>query len=231
VLNALSSALKRELDHSLTAFELDPAIRCVVIAGSGDKAFSAGGDIHEMAATTPQEMAQRQESANRLLWRIANLRMPVIGAINGLAYGGGAYLASTFDIRLGCENTKFRFLAAQYGQLNSTWTLPTIVGWARAKELIFTGRTVHPEEAHRLGLLNELIPAKDLMESCIAMATRIAGNSAASVELSKRLLNEGLGRSFRQMCEAEIAVISRELVPTPVAQGFEGFLARGQTNY
>ena len=78
--------------------------------------------------------------------------------MNGLAFGGAAVLASSLDMRIGCEHTKFRFLAAAYGRINSTWTLPNQVGWPIAKELLFSARVVEAEEAYRIGLLNHLVP-------------------------------------------------------------------------
>ena len=89
---------------------------------------------------------------------------PLIGAINGLAYGGAALLSSTLDLRIGCERTQFRFLAASYGRVNSTWSLPLLVGLPKAKELLYTGRVVAAEEAERIGLLNQIVPAARLIE-------------------------------------------------------------------
>src|SRR5437867_3267173 len=136
VLNALSYDLARELDEALTGFEDDANVRCVVVTGAGEKAFSAGADIKEMAAADPQVLAERQRDRSKWTWHLANLKVPTIGAMNGLAYGGGAVLASSLDLRIGCERSRFRFLAASYGRLNSTWSLPVLVGWPRAKELL-----------------------------------------------------------------------------------------------
>ena len=84
--------------------------------------------------------------------------------MNGLAYGGAGVLASSLDMRVGCEHASFRFLAAAYGRINSTWTLPNQVGWPIAKELLFSGRVVEAEEAHRIGLLNHLVPCAQLRD-------------------------------------------------------------------
>ena len=92
-------------------------------------------------------------------WHLATLKKPTIGAINGLAYGGAALLSSSLDIRIGCERSSFRFLAATYGRINSTWTLPMVVGWARAKELLYTARVVSADEALQIGLLNKIVPS------------------------------------------------------------------------
>ena len=109
------------------------AIGCVVLTGAG-RAFSAGGDIHEQRE---HDRMYSQEELDRMrtygpLFDIGVCKKPTIGMMNGLAYGGAAVLASSLDMRIGCEGTKFRFLAAAYGRINSTWTLPNQIGWPMA---------------------------------------------------------------------------------------------------
>jgi enoyl-CoA hydratase/carnithine racemase len=226
VLNALSYDLARELEAAVTALEEDPEVRCVVITGAGEKAFSAGADIHEMAGLSQEELERRQRE--RAVWtqHLANLKLPTIGALNGLAYGGAALLSSSLDLRIGCERTKFRFLAASYGRINSTWTLPVVVGYARAKELLYTARVVEAEEAARIGLLNKLVPSEQLRDAAIEMGRQIAANTPEMVQGIKRMLNEGIGRSWSEMYEAERTALSTTLKPAPVAEGFKEFLGR-----
>lgn len=226
VLNALSVALRRELDEALTRMENDPGIRAVVITGAGKKAFSAGADIHEMASATPEESVRRDEHRTNFSWHVANLKLPTIGAINGLAYGGAALLASSLDIRIGCERTRFRFLAAQYGRLNSTWTLPLVVGWARAKELIYTARVVEAEEAARIGLLNQVVASDQLLDAAVEMGRQIAKNVPACVQGAKALLNKDIGRSWQAMQRAEDEAMTTQIKPSPVEVGFAEFLSR-----
>src|SRR3978361_2479784 len=108
--------------------------------------------------------------------------------MNGLAYGGAAWLSSSLDMRVGCDATKFRFLAAAYGRINSTWTLPNQVGWPVAKELLFTARVVGAEEAYRIGLLNHLVPRAQLRAKTMEIAGMIAGNHRAAVMAIKALM-------------------------------------------
>lgn len=232
VLNALSFALRDELRRAVTAMEERPDIRSLVITGAGDRAFSAGDDIHEMASLAPERLSLFQAGMMDFNWRLANLKVPTIGAINGLAYGGGALLASSFDIRIGCERTKFRFLAAQYGRLNSTWSLPLIVGWAKAKELIYTGRVVDAEEALQIGLLNKLVPSDQILQSAREMAEQIARNSPLIVQGAKRLLNQNPGRSWQEMYDSEIDAVTSHLKPVDsIAESFGKFLAaKGRNN-
>jgi len=131
---------------------------------------------------------------------IASSAKPTTGMMNGPAYGGAAVLSSSLDMRNGCEGTKFRFLAAAYGRINSTWTLPNQVGWPMAKELLFSARVVEAEEAYRIGLLNHLVPRARLREKTMEIARMIAGNHGASVLGVKALLlrqhGEGLEREW-----------------------------------
>jgi 2-(1,2-epoxy-1,2-dihydrophenyl)acetyl-CoA isomerase len=225
-LNALSFGLMRELDEELTQLEEDEAIKAVVLTGAGERAFSAGADIHEMAGLGASELAERQAFRNHATWHIASFAKPLIGAINGLAYGGAALLSSTLDIRIGCERTRFRFLAASYGRVNSTWSLPLLVGLPKAKELLFTGREVEADEAARIGLLNHVVPATDLRSAAVHIAEAIAKNDARMVQGIKRLLHEDIGLGWRERYDNEEQARATWLTSAPPREGFKDFLAR-----
>ncbi len=225
-LNALNFGLARDLDEELTRIENDDAVQVVVITGAGDRAFSAGADIYEMVGLSAEQLAARQEFRNRSTWHIATFRKPIIGAINGLAYGGAALLSSMLDIRIGCERTTFRFLAANYGRANSTWSLPIIVGMAKAKELLYTGRLVKADEAERIGLLNQIAPSGELRETAIGMAQTIAKNDARMVQGIKRLLHEDIGMSWRDRYDNEKKARESWLTPIHPREGFKEFLSR-----
>src|SRR5437660_106922 len=222
-LNALSFGLVQELDEELTRLEDDDAIKAVILTGAGDRAFSAGADIHELAGLSSEELAGRQEFRNHVNWHIATFAKPLIGAINGLAYGGAALLSSTLDIRIGCERTKFRFLAASYGRVNSTWSLPLLVGMPKAKELLYTGRDVLVDEAVRIGLLNQAVPAAELRDTALAMAAAIAKNDARMVQGIKRLLHEDIGMPWRERYDNEEEARATWLTAAPVREGFKDF--------
>ncbi len=149
-LNALSYPLVRELDDALTQYEADADIKAVILTGAGDRAFSAGADIHEMAGLSSEELATRQDVRGRATWHVATFGKPLIGAINGLAYGGAALLSSTLDLRIGCEHTAFRFLAASYGRVNSTWSLP-LVAAAPGRAAEGEGAALHRQDRHCRG--------------------------------------------------------------------------------
>jgi enoyl-CoA hydratase/carnithine racemase len=225
-LNALSFGLMQELDAELTLIENDDTLQVVVLTGAGERAFSAGADIHEMAGLSAAELAERQTFRNTATWHIASFAKPIIGAINGLAYGGAALLSSTLDLRLGCERTSFRFLAASYGRVNSTWSLPVLIGLPKAKELLYTGRVVHAEEAEKIGLLNQIVPAAKLRESTLDMARMIAGNDARMVQGIKRLLHEDIGLGWHERYENEEQARATWLTSSHPREGFKDFLRR-----
>lgn len=227
VLNALSRNLYRELDEVVTEMEEDSDIRAVIFTGQGERAFSAGADIHEMARLAEDPNPPPPDPNRRnYAWHIGECRKPTIGALNGLAYGGAAVMASSFDIRVGCERTRFRFLAVSYGRVNSTWSLPMQVGWPMAKELLFTARVVEAEEAHRIGLLNHLVPSDKLMDKALEIARQIAGNDPRMVQGVKELMIQDVGAGWREMYDNELEAQAGKLSPTSVEEGFKEFLDR-----
>ena len=225
-LNALSFPLMTEVEAALCEYEADDAIKAVILTGAGDRAFSAGADIHEMAGLSSEELAVRGETRGRISWHIANYSKPLIGAINGLAYGGAALLSSSLDLRIGCEKTQFRFLAASYGRVNSSWSLPALVGIPKAKELLYTGRVVAAEEAERIGLLNQIVPSGNVREAAVEMAQMIAKNDARMVQGIKRLLHEGMGLDWQGRYDLEDEARATYLSAGHPREGFKDFLAR-----
>ena len=225
-MNALSFGLMQELHHELTRIETDADMKVVVLTGAGERAFSAGADINEMAGMGAEELAERQAFRSEATWYMATFPKPIIGAINGLAYGGAALISSTLDIRLGCERTEFRFLAASYGRVNSTWSLPLLVGLAKAKELLYTGRVVGHDEAEHIGLLNQVLPAESLLPSALDMAQSIANNDARMVQGIKRLLHEDIGLSWRERYDKEARARDTWLTSGHPRDGFKAFLSR-----
>ena len=230
VLNAMNRQLNYELHDAVVKANADDEIGCIVITGAGDRAFSAGGDIHEQRVDA-REMTEEERNRNSAIstqraYDISASPKPVIGMMNGLAYGGGSVLASSLDFRLGCENTSFRFLAAAYGRINCTWTLPNQVGWPMAKELLFSGRVVEAEEAYRIGLLNHLVPASELRAKTMEIAVSIANNRHESVMGMKELLLKDMGTDLRQMWENERWFTTEKVEGYGVEAAFTEFLSR-----
>ena len=230
VLNAMNHRLNDELYDAVRESNSNDGVGCIVITGSGERAFSAGGDIHEQRVDAV-ELTEEQREANsarysQQMYDIAASPKPVIGMMNGLAYGGGAVLASCLDMRVGCENTKFRFLAVAYGRINSTWTLTNQVGWPTAKEFLFTGRVVEADEAYRVGLLNHLVPSSELRAKTMEIAATIAGHRPESVIGIKQILLQDKASDMRQMWENERDYTTNVVKGYGVEQAFPEFIAR-----
>ncbi|PPR61871.1 MAG: Short-chain-enoyl-CoA hydratase [Alphaproteobacteria bacterium MarineAlpha4_Bin2] len=230
VLNAMNTQLNGELHDAIAATNGDHDIGCIVITGSGEKAFTAGGDIHEQrendAKFSEADLDAKRELYMNGAYEISTSKKPTIGMMNGLAYGGGAVLASSLDMRIGCEDTKFRFLAAAYGRINSTWTLPNQVGWPMAKELLFSARIVEAEEAYRIGLLNHLVPKTELRQKTMELAKIIAGNHTGAVTGVKELMLRGLGEDLRTQWEHEIDYGKNVMRGAKAEDAFPDFIAR-----
>jgi 2-(1,2-epoxy-1,2-dihydrophenyl)acetyl-CoA isomerase len=225
-LNAMNYELACDLDKELTRIENDDEVRVVILTGAGPRAFSSGGDIIQMVGMTAEDLAARSESRSQINWHIATFAKPILGAINGLAYGAGAMLSTMLDIRIGCELTEFRFLAARYGRVNSTWSLPLLVGMAKTKELLYTGRAVKAEEAERIGLLNQVVPSGQLRDRAIEMAQLICENDGRMVQGIKRLLHENMGRPWRERYDSEQKARKTSLKSNHPREGFKEFLDR-----
>ena len=239
VLNAMNRQLTEELHDAVRQANDDSEIGCIVITGADTHprvpAFSAGGDIHEQredqaalnsGTLTREDMDERAARRQRGGYELSAADKPVIGMINGLAYGGGAVLSSSLDIRIGSDAARFRFLAAAYGRINSTWTLTNQVGWPQAKELLFTARIVEAEEAYRIGLLNHVVPTYRLRQKTMEVATEIATNDIPSVIGIKRLLLQHMGEDLEQQWANEKYFTSEVLRGTLAEEAFPEFLAR-----
>ncbi len=229
-LNAMNRQLSTELHDAVKQMEADEAIGCIVITGAGDRAFSAGGDIHEQRENdrlyTQEELDARGATRSRGSYEISACAKPTIGMMNGLAYGGAAVLASSLDMRIGCEHSRFRFLAAAYGRINSTWTLPNQVGWPIAKELLFSARVVEAEEAYRIGLLNHLVPCGQLREKTLELATMIANNRRDAVMGVKALLLQHMGHNLEEQWAAERDYTTHVVRGAKAEEAFPDFIAR-----
>src|SRR6185295_12081771 len=219
-LNAMNAQLSAELHEAVKRMSADDEVGCIVITGAGNRTFSAGGDIHEQRENdrryTQAELDARTAVRARGSYEISACPKPTIGMINGLAYGGAGVLASSLDMRVGCEHASFRFLAAAYGRINSTWTLPNQVGWPIAKELLFSGRVVEAEEAHRIGLLNHLVPCAELR----------AKNKRESVMGVKALMLQDLGRSLEEQWANERSYTTTVMRGAKAENAFPDFIAR-----
>ena len=229
-LNAMNHRLSTELHDAVLQMNADDEVGCIVITGAGTRAFSAGGDIHEQRENdrkySQAELDERNAVRLRGSYEISASAKPTIGMMNGLAYGGAGVLATSLDMRVGCEHASFRFLAVAYGRINTTWTLPNQVGWPIAKELLFSGRIVEAEEAHRIGLLNHLVPCAQLRDKTLELGTMIAKNRRESVMGIKALMLEHMGCTLEEQWQNEVDYTHSVFRGAKADQAFPEFIAR-----
>ena len=236
-LNAMNVDVISELSKMLDILAADDSIKVVIVTGAGERSFCAGADISYMVNIDPIQAERYATSAQDLINRIDRLEKPVIAAVNGFALGGGCELAMACDIRIASSNAKIGQPEVTIGippGWGGTQRLMRLIGPAKAKELIFTGKMIMADEAYQLGLVNKVISLgpedklppevlkgdavkekerageiakilnKKLMDECIALAKEIAKNSFVAVKVSKKLINRGMDTDLETGLRLEI---------------------------
>jgi len=207
VMNALNKTTWADLRAAFEDARDDAAVRGVILTGAGNKAFIAGADISELARVTAFEAEQSSRFGQGVLDLIENLGKPVIAAINGFALGGGCETAMACTIRIAVDAAKFGQPEVKLGLLpggGGTQRLPRLVGKGRALQLILSGEIIGAQEAYRIGLINEIVPAADLILRAEAILNSIAGNAPIAIKFALEAANKGLetSQSEGQLLEA-----------------------------
>ncbi len=185
--NALNSELSQQVQQAMARLDQDPDVVCIVIEGS-DGAFCAGADMGE-ALSHYEEGDYRFNPSEAAAGRVAASTKPLIAAVDGPAYGAGALVACSCDIRVASERARFRFPGSEYGLVVGADALPTLVGGPMAKELIFTGRVVDAQEAARIGLVNRTVPLDEFQSTVDELAAAIAASSPLALHWAKATIN------------------------------------------
>ncbi len=194
-MNACNQALLASLREALDTLRFDPEVRVILVTGAGEKAFCAGADLKERAGMTPMEVKRFIVTIRDTFSLLEAMGKPVIAAINGVALGGGTELALACDIRIAAETAVLGLTETGLGIIpgaGGTQRLPRLVGKGKAKELIFTARRLCAAEAHAIGMLEQVVPPGDLLETALQMAERIAENGPLAVEQAKYAINAGM---------------------------------------
>ena len=193
-LNALNSQVLTDLDEVMDNVDLD-TVRALIITGAGAKSFVAGADISEMSNLTKEQGEAFGKKGNDLFRKIEAFPIPVIAAVNGFALGGGCELSMACDIRLAAENAKFGQPEVGLGitpGFGGTQRLVRLIGVGKAKEMLYTCAQIGAEEALKIGLVNAVYPAEELMPAAEKMAQKIARNAPIAVRATKKAANDGL---------------------------------------
>ena len=198
VLNALNTPTWRDLRTAFEDARDDATVRGVILTGAGTKAFIAGADIGELAHATGFDAEQSSRFGQGVLDLIENLGKPVIAAVNGFALGGGCETAMACTVRLAVETAKFGQPEVALGLLpggGGTQRLPRLVGKGRALQLILSGEMISAAEAYRIGLINEIVPAAELISRAEAILKKIAANAPIAVKFALEAINKGMETS------------------------------------
>jgi enoyl-CoA hydratase len=194
VLNALNAETLTELSEIFEELAADPEIRVILLAGAGDRAFVAGADIRELAALTPEEGRAYSLRGQGILRRIETLGKPVIACIQGFALGGGCELAMACTLRLAADDARLGQPEVKLGVMagyGGSQRLTRLVGRSEGLKLLLTGAIIDAQEALRIGLVDEVLPAAELMQRAEALAHEIAANAPLAVAETMRAVDEG----------------------------------------
>ena len=227
-LNALNSAVLDELDKTLDAVDQE-ATRCLILTGAGEKSFVAGADIGEMSTLTKAEGEAFGKKGNDVFRKLETFPIPVIAAVNGFALGGGCEISMSCDIRICSENAVFGQPEVGLGitpGFGGTQRLTRIVGTGKAKEMIYGARNIKAEEAYRIGLVNNVYPAEELMPAAKKLASTIARNAPIAVRNCKRAINEGIQVDMDQAIVIEEKLFGSCFETCDQKEGMNAFLEK-----
>ena len=233
-LNALDASTLRELRHAFLDFKDDETLRCVILTGSGDKAFVAGADIRELAADTPEAARRRAADGQQVLDLIEGLGKPVIAAINGFALGGGCELAMACTLRVAADTARFGQPEITLGLIPGfagTQRLARLVGKTRAMEMILTGALITAQDALTLGLINRVVPAAVLMREVSALAGDLAAMPRLALRYAMEAVNRGLEMPFADACRLEASLFGLLMATDDMREGTNAFLEKRKPDF
>lgn len=224
--NALGGRIVDELGEVLEEMEKSGEVRVMILTGAGEKAFCSGVDLKERAAMDADERWAHNRTLNAFAERLARLQAPTIAAVNGLAFGGGLEITLACDFRISVEDARFALPEVGIGIVpgaGGTQRLPRLVGPARAKELILTGRRISAEVALEMGLVSKVVPRDSLMEEARALAGEIAANSPLALAYAKAAVDLASETTIEQGLRYETAAIHATLASEDYGIGLAAF--------
>ena len=204
--NAITTEMGALLTEIVETIAVRPSVRAVILTGAGDRAFSVGSDLRQRKSMTKEDWLRQRQAFDRTLYTVRQLRKPLLAAVNGIAYGGGCELAQSTDFIIASENATFGQPEAMLGLAaggGSPALLPRLLPRGKALQMLMTGDPITAQEAHRLGMVNELHPPNELMHAALRIAEKIASNSPTAVQAVKQAVH--LGES--QPTEQAIAIM------------------------
>jgi enoyl-CoA hydratase len=227
VLNALNTQTLDELHDAMRQLQQDAAVRVVILTGTGEKSFVAGADINELATQKPADGREHARHGQRVFDLIEHLGKPVIAAINGFALGGGCELAMACTLRLASASARFGQPEVNLGLLPGfagTQRLARLVGKGVALDLLLTGRQIDADEAQRIGLVNRVVPAADLLAAARDMAATLAAKPPVAVRYILEAVNRGLEMSLAHAEAFEATLFGLVASTADMREGTRAFL-------
>ncbi|GJD66532.1 enoyl-CoA hydratase/isomerase family protein [Methylobacterium frigidaeris] len=225
--NAMNTRMGEELLDLFERFQLETdGVRAIVVTGTGEKAFCAGGDLKERNGMTDAQWLRQHAMFERMLRAVVACPLPLIGAVNGAAFGGGCELAAALDFTYAAESARFALTEVTLGIMpgaGGTQNLPRALGERRAKEIILTGLPFTAQEACDWGFVNRVLPQADLLEATLATARRIAGNAPIAVRQAKQSIHRGLQMSLADGLAFEIECYNRMVATQDRHEGVRAF--------
>src|SRR5690348_9376160 len=234
VLNALNMATMGELQQVFTELAADREIRVVILTGGGEKAFVAGADINELARNNPVEAKAYTHRGQAVLDLIENLGKPVIACINGFALGGGCEIAMACTMRLASESAKLGQPEVKLGIIpgyGGTQRLPRLVGTGLAMQILLTGEMITAQEAHRIGLVNEVVPAAQLISRAEAIAQAIIKNAPLAIQYCLEAVNHGMEMTQQEGLYLEATLFAVCCATEDKKEGTTAFLEKRAANF
>ncbi|SOD73355.1 short chain enoyl-CoA hydratase [Jatrophihabitans sp. GAS493] len=228
-MNALSSQVQNELRGAAAEVSNDRRVRAVVLYG-GERVFAAGADVKEFAGMTHADMVRDATRLTESFDAIARIPKPVVAAVTGFALGGGCELALTADLRVSAENAKWgqpEILLGIIPGAGGTQRLPRLIGPAKAKDLIFTGRFIDGIEAHQIGLVDVVVPAAEVYSSALALAAKLAKGPALALQAAKAAIDGGLDTDLGNGLRLEAHLFSSLFATEDREIGITSFLTNG----
>ena len=234
VLNALNGPTLDELRRAILDLKFDEGVRVVIITGAGEKGFIAGADINELAVQSPTGGREHAMKGQHVLDLIEHLGKPVIAAINGYALGGGCELAMACTLRLAADTAKLGQPEINLGIIPGyagTQRLSRIVGRGRALELLLTGDPITAQEAHRLGLVNRVVPAAELMAEAKKLAATLASKAPIAIRYILEAVHKGLEMPFPQAQVFEATLFGLVSSTEDMREGTKAFLEKRKAEF
>ena len=234
VLNALNSQTLDELRRAILELKADESVRALVLTGAGEKSFIAGADINELATQSPVSGREHAMTGQHVLDLIEHMGKPVIAAINGFSLGGGCELAMACTIRIAADTAKLGQPEINLGLLPGyagTQRLTRIVGRGRALELLLTGDQITAQEAHRLGLVNRVVPAADLLAEAKKLAATLAAKAPIAIRYILEAVHKGVEMPFAQAQVFEATLFGLVASTDDMREGTKAFLEKRRAEF